>query len=129
VETQYQNCRKLISISIRKFPFHFHYLPGAEDVSAVAAVMSALSQREFHATLGAHFNRVVAEPMVGHAPRMDATAGVAHQNSSIVPFFEKKQTNKIRTFHSNDFVLILKCFTWKWPEMVTDAGSLLSWRS
>jgi hypothetical protein len=97
VETQYQNCRKLISISIRKFPFHFHYLPGAEDVSAVAAVMSALSQREFHAAFGAHFDRVVAEPMVGHraahhAPRMDATAGVAHQYSSIVPFL--KETNK-----------------------------------
>jgi hypothetical protein len=75
-------------------------LPGAEDVSAVAAVMSALSQREFHAAFGAHFDRVVAETMVGlraarhvrHAPRMDATAGVAHQYSSIVPFF--KETNK-----------------------------------
>jgi hypothetical protein len=112
-------------------------LPGAEDVSAVAAVMSPLSQREFHAAFSARFDRVVAEPMVGHqaarhvrhAPRIDATAGVAHQYSSIVPFFLNKQINKIRTFHSNDFVLILKCFTWKWPEMVTDAGSLLSWRS
>jgi hypothetical protein len=30
-----------------------------------------------------------------------------------------KQTNqnKIRKFHSNDFGLILKCFTWKWLEM------------
>jgi hypothetical protein len=73
-------------------------LPAAEDVSAVAAVMSALSQREFHATLGAHFNRVVAEPMVGHAPRMDATAGVAHQNSSIVPFFEKNKQTKLGHF-------------------------------
>jgi hypothetical protein len=74
-------------------------LPGAEDVSAVAAVMSALNQREFHAAFSARFDRVVAEPMVGHraahhvrhAPRMDATAGGAHQYSSIVPFFE---TNK-----------------------------------
>jgi hypothetical protein len=89
---------KLISISIGKFPFQFKLnLPAAEDVSAVAAVMSALSQREFHAAFGAHFDRVVAEPMVGHraahhAPRMDATAGVAHQYSSIVPFL--KETNK-----------------------------------
>ena len=102
METQYQNCRKLISISIRKFPFHFHYLPGAEDVSAVAAVMSALSQREFHAAFSARFDRVVAEPMVGHraarhvrhAPRMDATAGVAHQYSSIVPFFERNKSKE-----------------------------------
>ncbi len=69
-------------------------------MSAIPAVMSALSQREFHATLGARFDRVVAEPMVGHraaryvrhTPRMDATTGVAHQYSSIVPFL--KQTNK-----------------------------------
>jgi hypothetical protein len=100
VEIQNQNCQKLISISIRKFPFHFDYLPGAEDVSAIPAVMSALSQREFHAAFSARFDRVVAEPMVGHraarhvrhTPRMDATAGVAHQNGSIVPFL--KQTNK-----------------------------------
>ncbi len=69
-------------------------------MSAVAAVMSPLSQREFHAAFGAHFDRVVAEPMVGHrsarhvrhAPRMDATAGVAHQNGSIVPLKNKTKT-------------------------------------
>jgi hypothetical protein len=100
-------------------------LPGAKDVSAVAAVMSALSQREFHAAFSARFENVVAEPMVGHraahhvrhAPRMDATADVANQYSSIVPFLKQTNQNKIRTFHSNDFVLILKYFTWKWPEM------------
>ena len=83
-------------------------------MSAVAAVKSALSQREFHATLGAHFNRVVAEPMVGHRAarhvrhtlRMDATAGVAHQYSSIVPILKQTNQNKIRTSHSNDFGLI-----------------------
>ena len=115
METQNQNCQTLISISIGKFPFQLKLnLPGAEDVSAVAAVKSALSQREFHATLGAHFNRVVAEPMVGHRAarhvrhtlRMDATAGVAHQYSSIVPILKQTNQNKIRTSHSNDFGLI-----------------------
>ncbi len=93
-------------------------LPGAEDVSAIAAVMSALSQREFHAAFSARFDRVLwSQWSARHALRMDATAGIAHQYSSIVPFLKQTNQNKIRTFHSNDFVLILKCFTWKWPEM------------
>jgi hypothetical protein len=77
-------------------------------VSAVAAVHDIAAPyqwREFHAAFGAHFDRVVAEPMVGallSGKKRDRDRKLAFSFLNVfpmLPFWIRKGTKGIKTIH------------------------------